>query len=168
MKKILKVTIAAAILFSLSFTAQAQKFGYVNSAEILQSMPAVKQAEANLEALQKQYQKKGQTMLETFQKDYLAIQKKVERGELSPQEQQTEGQKLEARQSEIAKFEQEMMSQLEKKRTDLLKPIYDKINKAIEDVAKAGGYQMIFEQGVLLYQDASFDVSAKVKAKLGM
>lgn len=168
MKRILKATLIVAILFSLSFNAEAQKFGYVNSGEILQSMPAVKQADANLEALQKQLQKKGQGMLEKLQKDYLATQQKVERGELSPQEQQTEGQKLEKRQAEIATFEQDMMKQLEDKRTGLLKPIYDKINKAIADVAKEGGYQMIFEQGVLLYQDPSFDISSKVRAKLGM
>ena len=168
MKRILKATLIVAILFSLSFNAEAQKFGYVNSGEILQAMPAVKQADANLEALQTQLQKKGQGMLEKLQKDYLAIQQKVERGELSPQEQQTEGQKLEKRQAEIATFEQDMIKQLEDKRTGLLKPIYDKINKAIADVAKEGGYQMIFEQGVLLYQDPSLDVSSKVRAKLGM
>lgn len=166
MKRILKATLIVALLFTVSFSAQAQKFGYVNSAEILAEMPEVKQADANLEALQKQLQKKGQGMVEKLQQDYLAIQQKVEQGLLSPQQQQEEGKKLETRQQEIAKFEQDMVSQLETKRNDLLKPIYDKVNNAISAVAKENGYQMIFEQGVLLYSEPAQDITAKVKAKL--
>lgn len=147
---------------------QAQKFGYVNSQEILASMPDVKQADANLEALQKQLQKKGQGMVEQLQKDYAAIQQKIERGELSPKQQEEEGKKLETRQQEIAKFEQEMVSQIQEKRATELKPISDKINKAISDVAKEKGFQFIFDQGILLYAESAQDVSSLVKSKLGI
>lgn len=147
---------------------QAQKFGYVNSQEILASMAEVKQADANLEALQKQLQKKGQGMVEQLQKDYQTVQQKIERGELSPKQQEEEGKKLEARQQEIAKFEQDMVNQIQKKRADELKPISDKINKAIADVAKENGFQFIFDQGILLYAESAQDVSSLVKAKLGI
>ena len=128
----------------------------------------MKQAEANLEALQKQLTKKGQGMVETLQKDYTAIQQKVERGELSPVQQEQEAKKLQEEQARIAKFEQDMVKQIQDKREELLKPIYEKVNQAIETVAKEGGYQFIFDKGVLLYFDEGMDVSAKVKAKLGM
>lgn len=166
MKRILKATLIVAILMSVAFSAEAQKFGYVNSQAILAEMPEVKQADANLEALQKQLQKKGQGMVEKLQNDYLAIQQKVEQGLLSPQQQETEAKKLEERQAEIAKFEQDMVNQLQEKRNELLQPIVDRVNKAIADVAKEDGYQMIFEQGVLLYFEPAQDVSTKVKAKL--
>ena len=39
-------------------TLKAQKFGYLNSQAILAELPEVKQSEAELEALQKQLQKK--------------------------------------------------------------------------------------------------------------
>jgi outer membrane protein len=84
MKRILKISSLFLLFFALASQVQAQKFGYINSAEILANFPEVKQAEANLEALQKQLTKKGQGMVETLQKDYTAIQQKVERGELSP------------------------------------------------------------------------------------
>jgi outer membrane protein len=166
MKRILKATLIVAILMSVAFSAEAQKFGYVNSQAILAEMAEVKQADANLEALQKQLQKKGQGMVEKLQTDYLAIQDKVEKGLLSPQQQESEAKKLEERQAEIAKFEQDMVNQLQNKRNELLQPIVDRVNKAIADVAKEEGYQMIFEQGVLLYFEPAQDVSAKVKAKL--
>lgn len=166
MKRILKATIVVALLFSVAFNADAQKFGYVNSQAILAEMPEVKQADANLEALQKQLQKKGQGMVEKLQQDYLAIQEKVEQGLLSPQQQEAEAKKLEERQAEIAKFEQDMVNQLQTKREQLLQPIVDRVNKAISDVAKENGFQMIFEQGILLYSEPSQDVSAMVRAKL--
>lgn len=168
MSKILKIGTLILALVAMVTAVQAQKFGYVNSAAILAEMPEVKQADANLEALQKQLQKKGQNMVTALQKDYTAAQEKIAKGLLSPKQQEDEGKKLETRQKEIAKFEQDMVKQIQDKRNELLQPIYDKVNAAIADVAKENGFQFIFDQGVLLYYEASQDVSAMVKAKLGM
>lgn len=168
MNKILKVGSLLAIMCFAAISVQAQKFGYVNSQEILANMPEVKQAEANLEALQKQLQKKLQDSMTKLQQDYLAIQQKVERGELSPKQQEEEAKKLQDRQNQLAQEEQGMVEQIQKKRADELNPILEKVNKAISDVAKEDGFQFIFEQGVLLYFEESQDISAKVKAKLNM
>ncbi len=164
----LKFGSALVLVLGLAINLGAQKFGYINSAAILSEMPEVKQADANLEALQKQLQKKGQGMVELLQKDYTEIQAKVERGELSPKQQEEEAAKLKKREEEIAKFEQEMVKQLQDKRTELLQPIYDKVNKAISDVAKENGFQFVFDQGVLLYSEQTLDVGPMVKAKLGI
>lgn len=168
MKKYFQIAFVAVLLLAASATATAQKFGYVNSAEILAAMPAMKAAESNLEGLQKQLQKKGQGMVENFQKDLAALQGQAQAGELTPKQQQEESTKLEARQEEIAAFEQKMMADLQEKRAELLKPIYDSINAAIEAVAKEGGYQFIFDQQVLLYGEEAADISALVKTKLGI
>ncbi|MCR9102595.1 MAG: OmpH family outer membrane protein, partial [bacterium] len=143
-----------------------QKFGYVNSAAILAEMPEVKQADANLEALQKQLQKKGQSMLEQLQQDYGVLQQKVQSGDLSPKQQEEEAQKLQAREQEIAAFEQDMRKQVSDKREELLGPIYEKVNQAIKDVAEENGFQFIFDQNVLLYAEDSQNVNDLVKAKL--
>lgn len=168
MKQILKISLFLIALVSMAAVAQAQKFGYVNSAAILSEMPKVKQADANLEALQKQLENKGKQMVDQFQQEAAALQQRVDRGELSPKQQEEEGQKLQKRQEEIQNFRQESLAQLEEKRNAELKPIYDEINAAIEAVAKENGFTFIFEQGVLLYADESLDVSNLVKAKLGM
>ena len=168
MKKFFQLALLAVLVFAATATASAQKFGYVNAAEILSELPAMKAAESNIETLQKQLQKKGQTMVQTFQTDYAALEERVNRGELAPKQQQEEAAKLEARQQEIAQFEQQMVSDLQKKRAELLEPIYASVNEAIEAVAKEGGYQFIFDQQTLLYGQDSSDVSAEVKTKLGL
>ena len=61
-----------------------------------------------------------------------------------------------------------MVADLQKKRNDLLEPIYEKVNEAIKAVAKEQGFQFIFDQQVLLYGEETSDVSAAVRTKLGM
>lgn len=168
MKKFLQIALMAVLVFAATATASAQKFGYVNSAEILAELPAMKAAESNLEGLQKQLQKKGQAMVQNFEADYRALQEKAQAGELTPKAQQEEATKLEARQKEIGAFEQQMVADLQKKRAELLEPIYKSVNDAIAAVAKEKGYQFIFDQQVLLFGEETADVSTDVKAKLGL
>ena len=168
MKQILKISLFFIALLSMAVVAQAQKFGYVNSAAILAEMPKVKQADANLEALQTQLEKQGKQMIDTYQQELAGLQQRVERGELSPKQQEEEAKKMEAKQQQIAEYRQKSLTQLEEKRNAELKPIYDEINAAIKAVAEENGFTFIFEQGVLLYADESMDVSNMVKAKLGM
>jgi outer membrane protein len=168
MKSWIKIACLVVAMGSVVSTVQAQKFGYLNSAAILAEMPEVKQADANLEALQKQLQKKGQDMLKKLQEDYGKVQQQVQAGNLSPIQQEQESKRLQEEEAKIAKFEQDMIKQVQDKRDELLGPIYDKVNQAIQDVASENGYQFIFDQGVLLYAEDSQDVSTLVKAKLGL
>jgi outer membrane protein len=156
------------IALLMTVAVQAQKFGYINSSALLVDLPEVKQAESDLEAFSKQLQKKGQDMVTKFQTDVQAFQKKVEAGELSPKQQDEEEKRLEAVRAELGKYEQDMTTQIQTKRETLLKPIYDKVNEAIKAVATEGGYQYVFDQGVLLYFEPSADISAAVKKKLGI
>lgn len=165
----LKIGVLTLAFMAVAFAAQAQaQFGYVNAPAILAELPAVKQAEANLEALQKQLAKKLEASIEQLQKDYAALQQKVERGELAPVQQEQEGQKIQARQQELAAEEQTMMKQIEDKREELLTPIYNSLNEAIKTVAKERGYTFVFDRQVLLFAEETQDVSADVKAKLGI
>ena len=168
MKKLIKISFLFVAIFCMATSLQAQKFGYVNSALILSEMPEVKQADANLETLQKQLQKQYEKMVTSFQDKYKALAQKEQRGELSPKEVEEEGAKLREEEKKIAQFEKDTQQQLLDKREELLKPIYDKVNDAIKAVAEEGGYQMIFDSStaILLFAEDGADVSELVKAKM--
>jgi len=168
MKNWIKIGSLAIMLMGIATAVQAQKFGYVNSSAILADLPEVKQAESNLEALQQQLQKKGESMVKALQDDFMELQKQVQAGTLAPKQQSEREKKLQEEEQKIAKFEQDMRKQIQEKRDELLSPIYEKVNQAIQDVAKENGYQFIFDEGVLLYAEDSQDVSELVKAKLGV
>jgi outer membrane protein len=166
----MKILVGLMLSLAMSFSLQAQKFGYVNSAALLQEMPEVKEAEANLETLQKQLQAKGQKMVEDFQVKYADLERRHNEGGIAPKDLEAEAQKLKEEENAIAAYEQDMQRQVLAKREELLQPILDRVNEAIEQVAKEENYTYIFDSsaGVLLYADESTDVTTKVKAKLGM
>lgn len=153
----------------LAGKADAQKFGYLNSKALLAEMPEVKQANSNLEALQKQLQKRGQQMLQTLQTNYQELQRKEQQGELSPKQLEEEAKLLKQKEEELGKFEQDMQKQLVEKENQLLQPILEKVNTAIRAVASENGFTYIFDAslGFILYADESTDVTNLVKAKLG-
>jgi len=155
----------------LSFTGlDAQKFGYVKTQELIQSIPEVKEANANIETFTKQLQKKGQDMLKGLQAKYADLEQKQGRGEISRMDLETEGQKLKEEEAQLIQFEQESQQKIVNKSETLLKPLRNRIQTAIDEVAAENGFAYIFDYstGFVLYADQSTDVSALVKAKLGM
>ncbi len=170
MSQLLRYLVVCLLLVGTSTMVSAQKIGYVNSVTLLQDIPEVKQANANLEALQTQLQKKGEGMVQEFQKKYTELQRKEQQGELSPKQLEEEGKKLSDEQAKIGQYEQEMQSQLAEKQKTLLQPILDDVSAKIAEVAKENGFTYIIDDsaGLLLYKDESFDVTALVRKKLGL
>ena len=168
----MKYALTAAFGLMLTMTAQAQKFGFVNSGSILEGMPQVKEAESNLEALGKQLQAKGEKMMQDFQLKYQELERKVQAGEITPKAQETETAMLEEERNKILAYDQDMQKQLGDKREALLAPILEQVKTAIDAVAKENGYTYIFDGspcvGVILYADESTNVTALVKTKLGI
>ncbi|HMV23007.1 MAG TPA: OmpH family outer membrane protein [Saprospiraceae bacterium] len=169
MKRITGLLVFSLILMGTQLV-QAQKFGFVNSAALLTELPEVKAADSELNVLQNQLKKKGEEMVTAFQQKYAELATKEKNGEYSPKQLEMESQKLKDDEAKITQFEQESTQAMSKKREELLQPILDKVNKAINDVAKESGYAYVFDAStnVLLYADPSADVTALVKKKLGL
>ena len=71
----------------------------------------------------------------------------------------------------IQNFQQTAAQDLQRQQDTLLAPITQKLQNAIQAVGAEGGYTFIFDQaaGSIIYTGANAeDVSAKVKAKLGI
>ena len=169
MKKFINVALALVIIFTAQ-SLSAQKFAYVNTQEILQALPEVKEANANIETFRNQLINLGQKKVETLRTKYAELEQKQAQGELSPKQIEIEAQKLKEDVMKIAQFEQESQQRILDKSEELLKPIRDKVQKAIDDVAKENGYTYVFDAslGFILYAEDSSNASGKVKAKLGL
>ncbi len=170
MNKIFKSLLFTVAFAALTISVQAQKFGYINSQELISQLPEVKEANAKIETLKKQLQKKGQDMIAALQAKYTALQKKQTDGLLSPKEIETEAANLKAEETKLGTFEQTSQQKIYEKSEELLSPIQNKINNAIKEVATDNSYTYIFDSslGLVLYADPGTDVSDLVKAKLGL
>ncbi len=69
-------------------------------------------------------------------------------------------------------FQQDAQQQLQKAYTDMMDPIYDKLEKALQAVGQEGGYIYIFDLSrtdiPYVNESQSTDVTSAVKAKLGL
>ena len=169
----MKKTLIAIVACMLAFggTAMAQKtvkIGHINSNDLMQIMPGRDSAQtvlqtevADLENTLKQMQNEA----EKRYNDYVANQ--AGWTDLLRQTKQREIQDMAAR---IEEFQQNAQKQLQEREQELLKPVIDRAKKAIEDVAKEGGYTYIFDAGTaaLLYDEGGDDIMPLVKKKLGL
>ena len=169
MKTIINTLILIATL-SLGTELTAQKFGYINSQALIQEMPDVKAANSEIDILKGQLQKKGENMVKDLQTKYADLERKQQSGEISPKQLEGEAAKLKEEESKILEYEQTSQEMIAQKGNVLFKPIQDKVNQAIKDIAAEAGYTYIFDTslGIILYADESTDLTVKVKAKLGI
>ena len=169
MKTIINTLILIATL-SLGTELTAQKFGYINSQALIQEMPDVKAANSEIDILKGQLQKKGENMVKDLQTKYADLERKQQSGEISPKQLEGEAAKLKEEESKILEYEQTSQEMIAQKGNVLFKPIQDKVNQAIKDIAAEEGYTYIFDTslGIILYADESTDLTVKVKAKLGI
>lgn len=158
------------ICLSMASTGFAQKFGYCNSSALLTDIPEVKAADSDLQAFQSQLTKRGQEMVKSFQEKVAELERKQQSGTISPKDLETQSAKLKEEEAAIGQYEQEVYNKLAQKREELYKPILDRVNKAMSDVALENQFLFVFDSSsqVILYADESLDVTKLVKAKLGM
>ncbi|MEM9846535.1 MAG: OmpH family outer membrane protein [Bacteroidota bacterium] len=171
MRKLVVSFCMMVMTLSLSTTLMAQKYGHLNAGNLLQELPAVKAANAELETYQKQLVGKGEEMAKAFQTKLQAYLTKAEGGELSKVQMQQQETGLQSERESIMKYEQEVINKVQVKRQALLEPILKKVDEAIQAVGKENGYQMIFDTSVMnaiLFVKDSDDVTSLVKKKLGL
>ncbi|MCU0412916.1 MAG: OmpH family outer membrane protein [Ignavibacteriaceae bacterium] len=149
--------------------AQNFKFGHINSDELIQAMPEYDSAIIKLEKLRKELINYLEIMSVELNTKYDAYNKDSKN--LSDIVKQTKEQELSDMNRRIQEFQTSAQTQLQEKQTELLQPIYAKVEKAIKEVGKENGYLYIFnstQDGALLFFDKekSSDVTTQVKAKL--
>ena len=165
MKKIIFLTLLS--LLTLSSIAQ-NKFGYIDSQELLILMPERKAAEAEVQNFAKSLETQLGSMTAEYQQSVQEYQtNEATYTDLVKQDKIAEITGLEQR---IQSFQQNAQQSLQTKEQELLEPILSKARKAIEDVAAEGNYTYIFDKsiGSILYAKESENILSLVKKKLGL
>ena len=159
-----------AILFMMAPLAIfAQKFGHLNSADIMQAMPEYKTAQTEIQNLEKQYSNELQMMEAELAKKSEAYEK--EKATLPAniaQRRETELQEIYGRMQQFYQDSQVKLQQASQEKMNLL---VEKITKAIKEIGVAGGYLYIFDtsSGIpYISETLSTDVTGAVKTKLGI
>jgi outer membrane protein len=164
MKKML-ILIAAVCMTSVA--SFAQKIGHINGQEILLAMPERATAEKELQVFAKQFEDE----LKNLKSQYEALIAEYKQNEKTWPAviKDTKAAAIQEKERAIYEFQETASSEVSKKEEEMLKPMVEKAQKAIEEVAKENGYTYIFDSssGVLLYK-AGDDILELVKKKLGI
>ena len=166
MKKFIICALCALCGFT---TANAQKFGHVNTQEIMQAMPEFAKARTDIEALTKQYEADLKSMQDELQKKAEAFEK--EESTMPENIKTRRQQELQDMYQKIQQSYQDNQQALAKEQQDRLQAISTKILEAIKQVGTAGNYVYIMDvtSGIpYISTTLSTDVTAEVKKKLGL
>ena len=166
----MKKTIIIALMALLPFGAFAQKFGHINSADIIPLMTEYKTAQAELEELQGQFREELNYMDTEYGKKLEDYEKNRE---TLPESIRTRReQELMESQQKMQQYYQDCQIKLEQKSNELMNNINTKLQKAIQTVGEEGAYVCIFDiaGGGVPYVSSTLttDVTEAVKGKLGI
>jgi outer membrane protein len=168
--KTLKTLLIAIAALTLTVAANAQelKFGHINSQEVLADMPDKLAAEKTLQDEASKLEEQLKIMSNDLQQKYEEyINKRDSLPELIRATKEKEIQDADQR---IQSYRQMAQQSLAQKEQQLLGPIIEKVQKAIDEVGTENGFVYIFDLGsqIILYNSPqSVDVAPLVKAKLG-
>ncbi len=148
--------------------AQSPKLGYINSQELLASMPERAKADTMLQKYAKQFQDEGEAM----QKEYQTKIQQYQAGEKTMTDaiKEVKAKEIQDLQARIESFSQSAQEKVGQKKQEVYTPLLEKADKAIKEVAKEKGYDYIFDtaQQAILYGKDGDNVLGLVKAKLGL
>ena len=164
-----KVLVIGLLFFACSSSVSAQqKYGHINSSDILDAMPEFKQLNTTVENKKKQYALQLQRMYGDYERkgkelnDYAMSMMEAVREERMRE--------VDSLQQAIQGFEGAAQGEIEKLQGKLMKPLNDKYLKIVQSVAKENGYTYIFDiaTGSVAYHPETGDVTELVKKKMGI
>lgn len=167
-----KLFLLSLLMAIFTFSANAQKFGYVDTDFILGQLTEYKAAQKQLNEIAQKWENDLKIMRDEVDKMYKDY--KSEEILLSPTQRKEREDAIVAKEDAIKKFEQEKFGvngELFKKRQELIKPIQDKVDAAIKKVAKNNGLDFIFDKSAnmnILYSNPKYDRSTDVLDELGV
>jgi outer membrane protein len=165
MKNLKSLLIATLLFVGASQVSNAQaKIAHVDVSEIMTKLPAMLEAQKQLDKLSQTYQADYKTMGDEYQaklKKYDAEASTVT--DALNAERQKEVADMEKR---IQDFGQTAQKELQSKESDLMKPIEEKVKLAIQKVGKAKGFQYVLNSAGLLLSDGP-NLTADIKKELG-
>lgn len=164
MKK-LSVLFAAVMMFATVGVAKAQKVAMMDYEAVLAVMPETKKMTTELEAFSKTKGDELGKQADAFQKEIQTYQ--AEGAKLTEAQRTAKEAELQKKQQSLQAIQQTAQNDLAQRRDAAVKPIVEKLNKAVEKVAKASGYDFIIDAGALIYKGGP-DATPAVKKELGL
>lgn len=166
MKQLKTLAIAIVLFIGTQVSAQS-KVAHIDVQTLMTTMPEMKTAQEQMKKIQDTYDKDYKNMVAEYQTKLQKYEQEAPTAGDALNE--TRSKEMQDMGSRIQQFEQTAKKELGQKELDLIKPIMEKAQKAIQKVAKAKGVNYVLDattgSGVLFAE--GIDLLADVKKELG-
>ena len=164
-----KIFILLMLILPMGMLAQ-QKFGYLNSAEVIQVMPEFDKAQKEIKDLEKMYTDEFNAMRTELEKKGTEFEK-AQKDALPENILKRRYEELMQLDERLRQYSQEVTANLQQAEQEKMIAIQQKLRDALDAVGAEGGYICIFDlTGGIPYINKNLceDVTMKVRAKLGI
>ncbi|MCX6137391.1 MAG: OmpH family outer membrane protein [Ignavibacteriales bacterium] len=166
-----RIVIVLLVVFAATATHAADmKIGYVNSESIMQQLPEAQDAQKQLDGVVAEWQGELSKQQADLQKKFDEYDKR--KLTMSDERRADMEKKIQGMDNAIVEYRTRKFGtsgELFTKTNELMKPIQDKIFKAIKDIADEGGYDYVFDKSsttLLMFANEKHDLTTSVLAKL--
>lgn len=165
MKQIKTLLIAAMLILGASNTMNAQaKVAHVDVSEIMSKMPAMLDAQNQLQKLSGTYDAEYKKMVDEYQTKIKKYE--AEAATVTEAVNGDRSKEVQDMQKRIVDYRDNAQKELQQKETDIVKPLMEKVRASIQKVGKAKGFQYVLDGSTLLLADGP-NITADVKKDLG-
>jgi outer membrane protein len=167
-----KALLVVCFTFIAATAAFAQRFAYVDSDYILKHMPEYASAQRQLEALSAQWQKEVDARYQEIDRLYKAYQ--ADEVLMTPEMKKRRQAEIDDKEKSAKEFQRQKFGpdgELSQKSTTMIKPIQEKMMKAVQAVAEGDNIDMIFDKSSdlnMLFASPRYNKSDDVIIKLGL
>ena len=170
MKTLFKLTLVALLLVSSS-TVSAQKMGYINSQELLYSMPEIDSVQIKAEKFSTELKEMLEIMQVEFNNKYADYEKQLAAG-VSDAIRSMKETELKELQSRTMAFEQSAKADIDKEYSALMQPVIKRLQDGINKISKENDFVTVYDlsSGSIAYfdKDVLIDVSPLIRTYLGI
>ena len=167
MKSIKILLVVVAVAFSSNAFAQDLKFGHINIQKLVTELPEKLAADKKLQAEAQKLELNLKVMNEELEAKYTDYMEN--RDTLPELIRATKEKEIQEISERLKNFQQLAQQNIHTQEQQMLKPIIEKVQKAIDEVGTENGFIYIFDVSsrvVIYHSEKSTDVEALVKAKL--
>lgn len=166
--KQLGLSLALLLSGAQAANAQSAKLGHIDRQRLLLTLPERKGAEEKMQAFAKTLDERLKAMGAEYQAKVADAQARSEA--MTQTEKEMIVREINELEQRIQAAQEKAQEDLAKQEEELLKPMIEKTNQAIKDVADEKGFTYIFDTstGMVIYFEKGEDIMPLVKAKLGI
>ena len=148
-------------LASIPASAQQLRVGYVDMKQVLDNAPQVL---AGREILDQEFRPRNDA-IEAEEEQLVSMEQRLARGDLEENARLTLEREIREARRGINRQREDLRDELSFRRTEEVQRLEDQINMAVQDIARAHGYDLILSSPVV-YADQSLDITDLVLQQL--